>query len=156
MTLGDSCCRRTNGDCVCEWEVHAVVGLPAVSCFGTRRHHDVLCCWDARWVPECVFPYWQEVGVLSAQGRLVQLLIAHCRLLPTLSLGSPCAFMDGNKTSLMVLTSSGQLHSWYVCSRSICRVTTYLLAIQEREESSGSLPCRISCSPSNLLNKLCS
>lgn len=34
------------------------------------------------------------------------------RLMPTLSLGSPCAFMDGNKNSLMVVTASGELYSW--------------------------------------------
>jgi protein HIRA/HIR1 len=34
------------------------------------------------------------------------------RVMPTLSLGSPCAFMDGNKNSLMVVTASGQLYSW--------------------------------------------
>ena|ERR1700734_1177002 len=34
--------------------------------------------------------------------------------MPTLSLGSPCHTIDSSKNSLMVVTSSGQLYSWYI------------------------------------------
>ncbi|KAF8632896.1 hypothetical protein AX17_004742 [Amanita inopinata Kibby_2008] len=44
-----------------------------------------------------------SVNVYSHTGR---------RLMPTMSLGSPCSFMDGCKYSLLVVTSSGQLYSW--------------------------------------------
>lgn len=45
------------------------------------------------------------VNVYSHTGR---------RLIPTLSLGSPCSFMDVSKHVLLVITSSGQLYSWNV------------------------------------------
>ncbi|KAF8341910.1 histone transcription regulator 1 [Amanita rubescens] len=44
-----------------------------------------------------------SVNVYSHTGR---------RLMPTMSLDSPCSFIDGNKHSLLVITSSGQLYSW--------------------------------------------
>ncbi|KAK2465593.1 hypothetical protein APHAL10511_002485 [Amanita phalloides] len=44
-----------------------------------------------------------SINVYSHTGR---------RLMPTMSLDSPCSFIDGNKHSLMVITSSGQLFSW--------------------------------------------
>ncbi|KAF8631486.1 hypothetical protein AX15_002373 [Amanita polypyramis BW_CC] len=56
-----------------------------------------------------------SVNVYSHTGR---------RLMPTMSLGSPCAFIDGNKHSLMVITSSGQLYSW-----NIKKQTTYFQPI---------------------------
>ncbi|KII91275.1 hypothetical protein PLICRDRAFT_173153 [Plicaturopsis crispa FD-325 SS-3] len=46
-----------------------------------------------------------SVNVYSHTGR---------RIMPTLSLGSPCALIDGCKNALMVLTCSGQLYSWNV------------------------------------------
>ncbi|KAF8886135.1 histone transcription regulator 1 [Infundibulicybe gibba] len=46
-----------------------------------------------------------SVNVYSPTGR---------RLMPTLSLGSPCSSMDGNKNCLMVITCSGQLYSWNI------------------------------------------
>lgn len=36
------------------------------------------------------------------------------RLLPALSLGSPCSFMAGNKNALLVITSSQMVYCWYV------------------------------------------
>jgi len=44
-----------------------------------------------------------SVNVYSSTGR---------RLMPTLSLGSPCWAMDSSKHSLMVATCSGQIYSW--------------------------------------------
>jgi protein HIRA/HIR1 len=35
------------------------------------------------------------------------------RLMPTLCLGPPAAFMEGTKNALMVITAAGQLYSWY-------------------------------------------
>ncbi|KAF8156781.1 WD40 repeat-like protein [Crassisporium funariophilum] len=46
-----------------------------------------------------------SVNVYSHTGR---------RLMPTLSLGLPCSIMEGSKTSLMVITVNGQLHSWNI------------------------------------------
>ncbi|KAK7036557.1 HIR complex subunit [Paramarasmius palmivorus] len=46
-----------------------------------------------------------SINVYSHTGR---------RLMPTLSLGSPCSLIDGNKHCLMVITQSGQLYSWKV------------------------------------------
>src|ERR1700722_6654883 len=62
-----------------------------------------------------------SVNVYSLTGRkcvssdVIPLHLADTclRLMPTLSLGSPCAFMDGANDALMLLTSSGQLYSWY-------------------------------------------
>ncbi len=34
--------------------------------------------------------------------------------MPNLSLGSPCSLMDGAKNALLVITSSGQVYSWYI------------------------------------------
>jgi len=36
------------------------------------------------------------------------------RIMPSLSLGSPCSFIDGRSHILLILTSTGQLHSWDV------------------------------------------
>jgi hypothetical protein len=36
----------------------------------------------------------------------------HSRLMPTLTLGAPCAIMEGSKYALLVITITGQLHSW--------------------------------------------
>ncbi|KZT08028.1 WD40 repeat-like protein [Laetiporus sulphureus 93-53] len=46
-----------------------------------------------------------SVNVYSHTGR---------RLMPTLTIGSPCSWFSGNKNSLMLLTSSGLLHVWNV------------------------------------------
>ncbi|KAF8911743.1 WD40-repeat-containing domain protein [Mucidula mucida] len=46
-----------------------------------------------------------SVYVYSHSGR---------RLMPNLSLGSPCSLMDGAKNALLVITSSGQVYSWAV------------------------------------------
>ncbi|KAH7919190.1 histone transcription regulator 1 [Leucogyrophana mollusca] len=50
-----------------------------------------------------------SVNVYSHTGR---------RLMPTLSLGSPCSFIHSCKSSLMILTASGQLHSLNVKKQS--------------------------------------
>ena len=34
------------------------------------------------------------------------------RLMPTMALGSPAAFMDGYRHALMVITAAGQVYSW--------------------------------------------
>jgi protein HIRA/HIR1 len=49
-----------------------------------------------------------SINVYSPNGR---------RLLPTLNLGLPASFMDANKHCLMVVTTNGQLYSWYVSLR---------------------------------------
>ncbi|RDB30330.1 Protein HIR1 [Hypsizygus marmoreus] len=36
------------------------------------------------------------------------------RFMPTLTLGAPCSFMDANKHSLLIITSTGQLYAWNV------------------------------------------
>ncbi|KAM6492560.1 histone transcription regulator 1 [Amanita muscaria] len=46
-----------------------------------------------------------SVNVYSHTGR---------RLMPSMSLGSPCSFIDGDKHSLLVITTSGQLYSWNI------------------------------------------
>ncbi|KAK0215651.1 histone transcription regulator 1 [Armillaria fumosa] len=46
-----------------------------------------------------------SVNVYSHTGR---------RIMPNLSLGSPCSFLDGVKNSLLVITASGQVYSWAV------------------------------------------
>ncbi|GBE89101.1 Protein HIR1 [Sparassis crispa] len=46
-----------------------------------------------------------SVNVYSPTGR---------RLMPTLSIGVPCSCLSGSKGSLMLLTSTGQLHVWNV------------------------------------------
>lgn len=46
-----------------------------------------------------------SINVYSPNGR---------RLLPTLKLGLPASFVDANKHCLMVITSDGQLYSWYI------------------------------------------
>ncbi|KAJ6572019.1 histone transcription regulator 1 [Mycena capillaripes] len=40
------------------------------------------------------------------------------RLMPTLSLGSPCSFIDGRGSMLLIVTSTGQLYSWDVKKQS--------------------------------------
>ena len=35
------------------------------------------------------------------------------RLMPTLVLSSPCAFLEGCKQYLLAITTSGLLHTWY-------------------------------------------
>jgi protein HIRA/HIR1 len=47
--------------------------------------------------------------------KLVLLIVAVAlskRLMPTLCLGSPAAFMEGTKNVLVVVTTTGQLYSW--------------------------------------------
>ncbi|KAH9943529.1 WD40-repeat-containing domain protein [Amylocystis lapponica] len=46
-----------------------------------------------------------SVNVYSPTGR---------RLMPTLSIGTPCSYLTGSKNSLLLLTSSGTLHVWNV------------------------------------------
>lgn len=36
----------------------------------------------------------------------------HARLMPALTLGAPCAIMEGSKYALLVITITGQIHSW--------------------------------------------
>jgi protein HIRA/HIR1 len=45
-------------------------------------------------------------------GHVVILFYVNGRLMPTLSLGSPCSFMDVSKHILLVITSNGQLYIW--------------------------------------------
>lgn len=51
-----------------------------------------------------------SVNVYSHKGR---------RLVPAMSLGSPCSFIDGNKNTLLVVTSSGLLYSWNIKKQAI-------------------------------------
>ncbi|KAG6840432.1 hypothetical protein C0991_006744 [Blastosporella zonata] len=50
-----------------------------------------------------------SVTVYSHTGR---------RFMPTLSLGSPAAFMEANKHALLVITETGQLYSWNIKKQS--------------------------------------
>ncbi|KAG5643708.1 hypothetical protein DXG03_009757 [Asterophora parasitica] len=46
-----------------------------------------------------------SVNVYSPTGR---------RIMPTLSLGAPCSYIDVNKHALLAVTSTGQLYSWNI------------------------------------------
>jgi hypothetical protein len=78
------------------------------------------------------------------------------RLMPPLSLGSPCSFMHGTKYALMVITSNGQLFSWYV------NYAVLMLAIQvvmhakpqERQKANMPLPSPKRSSPAHLKPQL--
>ncbi|KZT68397.1 histone transcription regulator 1 [Daedalea quercina L-15889] len=60
------------------------------------------------------------VNVYSLTGR---------RLLPTLSLGSPCAYLSGAKHSLMLVTASGMLYVWNVKKQAAAFPATSVLPI---------------------------
>ncbi|CCM01218.1 uncharacterized protein FIBRA_03266 [Fibroporia radiculosa] len=61
-----------------------------------------------------------SVNVYSHTGR---------RLMPTLTIGSPCSILNGCKSSLMLLTSSGVLHVWNVKKQSATFSPTSVLPL---------------------------
>ncbi|KDQ60101.1 hypothetical protein JAAARDRAFT_125533 [Jaapia argillacea MUCL 33604] len=68
-----------------------------------------------------------SVNVYSPTGR---------RLMPTLALGSPCAFMESSKNSLMVVTTSGQLHVWDIKSQKAAFPPTSVLPVLQSASQS--------------------
>ncbi|TFY54282.1 hypothetical protein EVJ58_g8960 [Rhodofomes roseus] len=61
-----------------------------------------------------------SVNVYSSTGR---------RLMPTLSLGSPCAYLSGAKHSLMLITASGMLYVWNTKKQAAAFPATSVLPI---------------------------
>jgi hypothetical protein len=91
-----------------------MVRLSAVTGPGHDCYNFLCCCGDARWINKCVFEHRKEVCRSTLTHVVLSDRFLFSRLMPTLCLGSPCHAIDSSKNSLMVVTSSGQLYSWYI------------------------------------------
>ena len=74
------------------------------------------------------------------------------RLMPTLTLGSPCYAMDSSRYSLMVVTSSGQLYSWLVPLLVVIHLLAEIL-FKEYENTNVAFPPNLHFPPSRCIPK---
>lgn len=74
------------------------------------------------------------------------------RLMPTLTLGSPCYAMDSSRYSLMVVTSSGQLHSWLVLFW-LPSISLAKIFLKEYENTNVAFPRNLHFPPSRRISK---
>ncbi|KAJ6596673.1 WD40-repeat-containing domain protein [Mycena sp. CBHHK59/15] len=90
-------------------------GAPEVS-YMSGKHTQWLDYLPSPALAVCASSRFCAVGMLD--GSVIVYSHTGRRIMPSMSLGSPCSFIDGRRNVLQLITSTGQLHSWDVKKQS--------------------------------------
>ncbi|KAF7291869.1 Protein HIR [Mycena indigotica] len=83
-------------------------------------------------------------AVALIDGQVLVYTLNGRRLMPSMDLGSPCSFIDGRGSILMIITSNGQLYSWLVFSALSVSAGDNLGIGMSKNNRRSSLPVSVS------------